>query len=103
MTSMLDLNGIVLTLIIVWGFSLGIPLAEIAIPSRRSQLPARPILYLASRYVCFGSMFTIFGVAQQANLRGLISYSLYMFTMLMAVLAVVAAGFAADLLRRARL
>jgi len=37
-------------------------------------------------------MFTIFGIAQKANDLGLTTYSLYLFTLFMAALAVAAAG-----------
>jgi len=37
-------------------------------------------------------MFTVFAIAQRANDLGLITYSLYLFTLLMTALAVFAAG-----------
>jgi hypothetical protein len=39
-------------------------------------------------------MLTIFGIAQKANSLGLISYSLYIFTILMASVAVACGGLA---------
>ncbi len=97
MTSPLDLTGLVPTLIITWVCALIVPLGEVAIAKYRGQLPARPMLLAASRYVCFGSMFTIFGIAQRANFLGLVSCSLYVFTILMAALAVLCAGLAGRL------
>src|ERR1700686_2702320 len=94
MPSLLNLTDMVPTLIIVWVFALIIPFGEVGIAKYRARLPARPVLFVASRYVCFGSLFTIFGIAQKANFLGLISYSLYIFTILMAALAVGCAGVA---------
>jgi len=37
-------------------------------------------------------MFTIFGIAARANDRGLITYGVFLFTLLMAALAVLAAS-----------
>jgi hypothetical protein len=97
MTSPLDLTGLVPTLIVVWICAFVIPLGELIIAKYRGRLPARPLLLAALRYVCFGSMFTIFGVAQRANFLGLVSYSLYIFTVVIAALAVGCAGLAGRL------
>jgi hypothetical protein len=92
MTSRLDVSGMVPTLMIVWVCALIIPLGEAAIAKYRDRPLTRPVLFIASRYFCFGCMFTIFGIAQRANSLGLISYGLYLFTVLMAAMAVGCAG-----------
>jgi len=92
MPSLLNLTDMVPNLIIVWVCALIIPFGEVAIAKYRNRLPTRPLLFVASRYVCFGAMFTIFSIAQKANFLGLISYSLYIFSVLMAALAVGCAG-----------
>ncbi len=94
MTSPLDFPDLVSTLIVVWACALIVPLGEMATARYRARRPARPILLAVSRYVGFGSMLTIFGIAQTANSLGLISYGLYVFTILMAALAVACTGLA---------
>ena len=94
MSALLNLTDMVPTLVIVWVCALIIPFGEVAIAKYRHRLPARLILFVASRYVCFGSMLTIFGIAQKANFLGLISHGLYIFTILMTALAVGFAGVA---------
>jgi peptidoglycan/LPS O-acetylase OafA/YrhL len=81
MTSPLDLTGLVPTLIVVWICAFIIPLGELIIAKYRGRLPARPLLL----------------VAQRANFLGLVSYSLYIFTVVIAVLAVGCAGLAGRL------
>jgi hypothetical protein len=92
MTSLLDMSGMVPTLMIVWVCALIIPLGEAAIAKYHDRWPTRPVLFAASKFVCFGCMLTIFGIAQKANFLGLISHGLYIFTVLMAALAVGCAG-----------
>jgi hypothetical protein len=102
MTSPLDLPDLVPTLVVVWACALVIPLAELAKAKYRGMSAARPILLAGSRYVCFGSMLTIFGIAQKANFLGLISFSLYIFTILMASVAVACGGLAVRYAAQAR-
>ena len=92
----LDFPALTEALIVVWVCALFIPLAEILIGKSRGRMPVRPLLFVASRYVSFGCMFTIFGIAQKANSLGLISYRLYWFAILMAALAVGCSGAATN-------
>jgi hypothetical protein len=65
---------------------------EVGVVKGRNRLPTHSGLFFASRCVRVGCMFTVFAVVQRANDLGLITRSLYLFTLLMAVLAVLAAG-----------
>jgi hypothetical protein len=80
------------TLIVVWVAALVVAAVEVAVVKGQNRLPAHPVLVFASRYVRFGCLFTVFAVVQRANDLGLITRGLYLFTLLMAVLAVLAAS-----------
>jgi len=80
------------TLIIVWVMALVVAAVEVGVVKRQNRLPTHPLLFFASRYVRFGSLFTVFAVVQRANDLELITRGLYLFTLLMAVLAVLAAS-----------
>jgi len=88
----LGFSGLAETLVIVWVVALVIAAGELAVVKRQNRLPTHPVLFFASRYVRFGCMLTIFGIAARANDRGLITYGLFLFTVLMAALAVFAAS-----------
>src|SRR5262245_1467688 len=89
----LDLSGLnTTTLILVWAVALVVAAGEFAAVKGRSRLSAHPALFFSARYFRFGSLFTVFAVVQRANDLGLITRGLYLFTLLMAVLAVVAAS-----------
>src|ERR1700704_5256857 len=79
------------TLIIVWAVALVVAAVEVGVVKRQNRLPAYPFLFAVSRVVRFGCLFTVFAVVQRANDLGLITRGLYLFTLLMAVLAVAAA------------
>ena len=80
------------TLIIVWAVALVVAAVEVGVVKRQNRLPAYPLLFAVSRVVRFGCLFTVFAVVQRANDLGLITRGLYLFTLLMAVLAVAAAS-----------
>ena len=80
------------TLIIVWVMALVVAAVEVGVVKRQNRLPTHPVLLFASRYVRLGSLFTVFAVVQRANDLELITRGLYLFTLLMAVLAVLAAS-----------
>lgn len=88
----LGLSGLVPTLVVVWVVSLLAAAVEVAVVKPRNWPPIRSVLFALSRFVRYGAMFTIFGVAHMANELGLITYGLYLFTLLMAALAVLAAS-----------
>jgi hypothetical protein len=88
----LGLDGLVTILVVVWVVALVAAAIEVAIVKPRNWPPVRSVLFAMSRFARYGCMFTIFGIAQKANALGLITYSLYLFTLLMAALAVAAAG-----------
>jgi len=91
----LDLTGLAETLIVVWLFTLIPALGEVLIAKYRGRLSARLFLFAACRYVSLGCMLTTFGIGLRAKELGLFSYRLYVFTCLMAALAV-AGGAAAS-------
>jgi hypothetical protein len=80
------------TLTIVWVVALVIASVEVGAVKGQNRLPAHPVLFAASRFVRFGCLFTVFAIVQRANDLGLITYGLYLFTLLMAALAVLAAA-----------
>jgi hypothetical protein len=88
----LGFSGLAETLVVVWVVALVAAAIEVAIVKPRNWPPVRSVLFAVSRFVRYGCMFTIFGIAQKANNLGLITYSLYLFTLLMVALAVAAAG-----------
>ena len=88
----LDFSGLAETLVVVWVVALVIGTGELGAVKRQNRLPTRPVLFFASRFVRTGCMFTIFGIAARANDRGLITYGVFLFTLLMAALAVLAAS-----------
>ena len=88
----LGFSGLVETLVIVWVVALVVAALELGVVKRQNRLATHPVLFFASRCVRVGCMFTIFGIAARANDRGLITYGLFLFTVLMAALAVVAAS-----------
>jgi hypothetical protein len=90
--SPLDVSGLAETLVIVWVVALVLAVGELTVVKRQNRLPVHPVLFFASRYLRVGCMFTIFGIAARANDRGLITYGLFLFTLLMAALAVLAAS-----------
>jgi hypothetical protein len=94
MTPPLDFADLVSTLIVAWACALVIPFGQVVITRYRGRLPARPMLLAAVQYLCFGSMFTIFGIAQKAKFLGFISYRLYIFTIFAVALSVGCAGLA---------
>jgi len=102
MTSPLDFASFAPILMIVWFLALFVPLGELIAFKYGRRLPARPMLYVASRYLCIASLFTIFGIAQRAYFLGLISLSFEIFTGFVAVLAVVSATFAGRLATQVR-
>jgi hypothetical protein len=90
----LELIDLVPTLIVVWICALLIPAAELAVARYRGHMPTRPLLFALSQYICFGSLFTVFGIAQRANALELTTFDVYIFTIVMAALAVAGAGWA---------
>jgi hypothetical protein len=88
----LGFSGLAETLVIVWVMALVLAVGELTVVKRQNRLPVHPVLFFASRYVRVGCMFTIFGIAARANDHGLITYGLFIFTVLMAALAVLAAS-----------
>lgn len=92
----LDLTALTEVLVVVWLAAFICALAELLTHKYQGRMPVRPLV-LASRWVSFGCMLSIFGIAQTANNLGLISYRLYLFTLLMAALAVGGAGLASRL------
>jgi hypothetical protein len=88
----LSFGDLVTTLIVVWVAAVVVAAVEVVFFKSRDRLPAHPVLFAASRFICCGCMFTVFGIAQKANALGLMTYSLYLFTVLMAALAVFTAG-----------
>ncbi|MFI4973157.1 MAG: hypothetical protein ACHP84_01310 [Caulobacterales bacterium] len=85
MASPLDLAGVVPTLIVVWVIvclmAVGVALFPARDPARR---PSRPIRLAAVQWASWGCMFSIFGIAQTAHSRGLITLGLQVFTIVMA-------------------
>ena len=88
----LGFGDLVTTLIVVWAAAVVVAAVEVVFFKSRYRLPAHPVLFAASRFICFGCMFTVIGFAQKANNLGLMSFGLYLFTVLMAALAVFTAG-----------
>jgi len=88
----LDFGGLVETLVIVWIVAVPLAAGEFVTVKRQNRLPTHPILFFASRYLRAGCMFTVFGIAARANDHGLITYGLFVFTLLMTALAVLAAS-----------
>jgi hypothetical protein len=88
----LGFGDLVTTLIVVWVVALVAAAIEVAVVKPQNWPPVRSVLFAVSRFVRYGCLFTIFGIAQKANALGLITYNLYLFTLLMAALAVAAAG-----------
>jgi hypothetical protein len=88
----LGLSGLVPILVIVWLVSFVAAGIEVAVVKPQGWPPIRSALFAVSRFVRYGCMFTIFGIAQRANALGLITFSLYLFTLLMVALAVAAAS-----------
>jgi hypothetical protein len=88
----LGFSGLGTILVVVWVVALVAAAVEVAVVTPRNWPPVRSVLFAVSRFVRYGCMFTIFGIAQKANDLGLITYSLYLFTLLMAAFAVAAAG-----------
>jgi len=88
----LGFSGLSTALVVVWAIALVVAAVEVGVVRSRNGLAAHPILFATSRFVRFGCMFTVFAIAQRANDLGLITYSLYLFTLLMTALAVFAAG-----------
>jgi uncharacterized membrane protein len=88
----LGFGDLVTTLIVVWTAAVVVAAVEVVFFKSRYRLPAHPVLFAASRFICFGCMFTVIGIAQKANNLGLMSFGLYLFTVLMAALAVFTAG-----------
>src|SRR5215475_5589321 len=80
------------TLIIAWVAALVVAAGEVGVVKGQNRLPVHPVLSFASRWVSFGCLFTVFSVAKRANDLRLISGGLYLFTLLMAALAVAAAS-----------
>jgi hypothetical protein len=79
-------------LIFTWALALVVGAVQAGVVKGQNRLPVHPVLFFASRCVGFGCLFTVFGIVQRANDLGLITYGLYLFTLLMVVLAVVAGG-----------
>jgi hypothetical protein len=88
----LGFGDLVTTLIVVWVAAVVVAAVEVVFFRSRERLPAHPVLFAASRFICFGCTFTVFGIARKANDLGLVTYSLYLFTVLMAALAMFTAG-----------
>jgi hypothetical protein len=88
----LGFNGLAETLVVVWVVALVAAAIEVAVTKPENWPLARSVWFAVSRVSRYGCMLTIFGIARKANDLGLITYSLYLFTLLMAALAVGAAG-----------
>jgi len=88
MCSPVDFPGLIPTLIIVWAAAALATFAEIGIAAYRARLPARPILFGLFRFLGFGSMLTVFGIAQHASFLGAMSQTVYVFTIFVAAVAV---------------
>ena len=88
----LGFSALATTLVVVWVVALVASAVEVAIVKPQNWPPLRSVLFAASRFFRYDCMFTIFGIAQKANDLGLTTYSLYLFTLFMAALAVAAAG-----------
>jgi hypothetical protein len=79
-------------LIIVWVVALVVAAGEVGVFKSKNRLPGHPVLFAVSRYFRFGCLFSVFTVVQRANDLGLTTRGLYLFTLLMAALAVLAAS-----------
>jgi hypothetical protein len=88
----LGFSGLTETLVIVWIMALVLAAGELTVVKRQNRLAVHPALFLASGYLRFGCMFTVIGIAARANDHGLITYGLFVFTVLMVALAVLAAS-----------
>jgi hypothetical protein len=88
----LGFSGLETTLTVVWAVAFMVAAIEVGLVNSLNRLPDHSVLFAASRFICFGCMFTVFAIAQRAHDFGLITRGLYLFTLLMAALAVLAAG-----------
>jgi len=88
----LGFGDLVTTLIVVWVAAVVVAAVEVVFFKSRDRLPAHPVLFAASRFICFGCTFTVFGIARKANDLGLMTYSLYLFTVFATALAMFTAG-----------
>ncbi len=92
MASCLDLTVLFPSLLVAWVCALFVPLSMLGIakfyPKSRHRLPTHSVQYLASVYVCFGCMLTIYEIAGAAQYRGLILQPRYVTVVVTAILAV---------------
>jgi hypothetical protein len=97
MTSPLDLTGVVRPSVLAWVFAFIPALGIVASAKYRGWLPARPMLFAALLYACWGSGLTISNIALKANSLGHISDGLLFFMTAMAALPVACAGWVSRL------
>jgi hypothetical protein len=79
----------------VWPISLMGALAEMLWVRHSGRLKARPLLCVVFRFLQFGTLFSIFGIAQGLSQRGLIPYEMYIIIVLLSTMCSVSSAFLA--------
>lgn len=93
----LNLAGVTETLAVVWIAALLFAISMRVMAWYKGKRHRRPLLSGLAEFLAFGSLLTVFGIAQKANVLGLISYPLSLVIYLAAALAAVATGWMAHL------